>query len=49
MLDDITEGSDDLLKNSVFSDHSKDTAVMCSLISASVGTPLTSSSRYTSS
>ena len=33
MLDDITEGSDDLLENSVMSDHSKDTTViMCSVL-----------------
>jgi hypothetical protein len=33
MLDDITEVSDDLLENSVMSDHSKDTTViMCSVL-----------------
>jgi hypothetical protein len=32
ILDDITEVSDDLLENSVLSDHSKDTTViMCSV------------------
>jgi hypothetical protein len=33
MLDDIAEVSDDLLENSVMSDHSKDTTViMCSVL-----------------